>query len=175
MSEKYTSIIASAKFKIGDTVWFLGLEQPNGYQLGEEYDTLMFEHPIFTFRRTPLKHIWRSARELPKMEGEAFDNITSLLVSKILIRSMVIEGIERSENTGEFIFSDFDQEVSLPEQVLYADRKDAQREKTRILKMIRDWVTAQLDTDNEMFSMRRRPNKHQQDRRSGGRSRQTRN
>lgn len=160
MSEKqYMSIIDSAKYNIGETLWFLDLESPSHYQLGEEYDTLILEHPLFTFTRTPLKHIWTSSRALPKMEGDSFDNVTSLLVSKILIRSIVVESIERSENTGEFVYLDIEQEICLPEQVLYSNRKDAQREKTRVLKMIKDWATAQLDSKNEMFSMRRSSSK----------------
>ena len=172
--KEYTSVIDSAKYNIGETLWFLDLESPNNYQLGEEYDSLILEHPLFTFTRTPLKHIWRSSRALPKMEGDSFDNVISLLVSKILIRSMVVESIERSENTGEFVYLDVEQEVCLPEQVLYSNRKDAQREKTRILRMIKDWATAQLDYKNEMFSMRRSGSK-QPSRRTDRRARKSSN
>jgi len=163
-------IMASAKYPLGSTAWFLGLEPHESYQLGEQYDMFMFEHPIFALSRTPLRHIWKSSRALPKLEHESFDNIITLVTSRILVQSMVVESIERSENTGEFVYLDNDLEVCLPEQVLYSTRREASREQTRILKMVRDWAIAQLETNNEMFSMRRNSKKQQnrrRDRRSG--------
>jgi len=170
MSEKVKTLIDSAKYPMGSTVWFLSLQQPTDYQLGEQYDSFIFEHPIFAMSRTPLRHIWKSGRALPKLDSESFDNVITLLTSEILIRSMVVECIDRSENTGEFVYLDDELEICLPEQVLYANRKDADREHKRILRMIRDWATAQLETKNEMFSVRRN-SKKQQDRRPNNRSR----
>ena len=171
---KPNPIMASAKYPLGSTVWFLGLEPPENYQLGEQYDSFMFEHPIFALSRTPLRHIWKSTRALPKLENESFDNIITLVTSRILVQSMVVESIERSENTGEFVYLDDELEICLPEQILYSSRPEAKREQTRILKMVRDWAIAQLETNNEMFSMRRN-SKKQQDRRVNRRSRKTGN
>lgn len=150
------TLLDSAKHRIGDTVWFTQLRQPVDHQLGEQYNDMLYEHPMFIFSRTPLRHIWTSGRALPKLDGESFDSIVMLLTGEIVLRSMVIESIERSENTGEFIYYDDELQVCLPEQVLYLDRRGADRERTRILRMIRDWATAQLEAKNEMFSMRKR-------------------
>lgn len=152
-------ITSMAKYQPGTTIWYISLEKPYSCELGIEYNIFTFEHPIFIMSRTPLKHIWNSSRALPKIEGESFDTIISLLTSNISVQSMVVENIERSENTGEFVYYDEVLEVIIPEQIAYIKRKDAQREKTRILRMIIDWATAQLEPKNEMFTLRRTSNK----------------
>lgn len=175
MSNNQDQINSMAKYKIGSTIWFVDFAEPCDIMLGESYDCFMSEHPYFTLTRTPYKHVWKSGRQIPKIEAQPFDNIVTLLVGKLAVRSVVVENILRSETTGEYVYLDSMATISLPEQIVYSERCQAQKEKTRILKMIRDWATAQLeDNDGEMFSVSK-SDKKQSDRCSDNRPRRTRN
>ena len=108
-----------------------------------------------------MKFMWSSNRKLPKLENETFDHIINLLTCKMVPRSMLIDAITLSENIGEYIYHDNESKISLPEQVIFKNRKDALREISRTLNMIRDWVDQQLGNNYEMFSMRRSGKKQQ--------------
>lgn len=148
------TIIDSAKYKLGSTVWFLCFDQHDNYQLGDEYNHFIHEHPYFTMTKTPLRHLWKTTRPLPKMENESFDTVIMLLTCDMSVRSMIISNIELSENTGEFSYCDDELEICLPEQILFKDHKSAVNERTRILKMIHDWSKNKLESSDEMFSVR---------------------
>lgn len=149
------TITDSSKYKVGTTLWFLCFEQHENYQLGDEYDCFIHEHPYFTMTKTPMRHLWKTNRPLPKMDGESFDMTIMLLTSDIVIGSMIANNVGFSENTGEFSYYDDELEICLPEQILFKDRKSAVNERTRIFKMIHDWSKNKLESSNEMFSVRK--------------------
>jgi hypothetical protein len=78
-----------------------------------------------------------------------------LLTSKMTVQSMIVEGIEFSDNTGEFSYSDEELQICLPEQILFSNRGQAVNEKNRIFRMIHDWSKKQLESTDEMFSVRK--------------------
>jgi hypothetical protein len=149
------NILDSSKYIVGSTLWFLDIEENRNVQLGDEYNHYIYEHPYFTMTKTPMKHLWKSTRPLPKMSHEPFDMMVILLTSDICVKSMVVNNIGFSENTGEFTYCDEDLEICLPEQILFRDRKHAVNERTRILKMIHDWSKSKLESSNEMFAVRK--------------------
>lgn len=149
------------KFAIGSTVWFLVFEQPNQITVGDDYEIFSVEHPIFLFSRTPIKCMWQTSRALPKLEGDTFDTVMSMITCKLVARTMVVETIEISENTGEFVYCDDQDGIFLPEIVIFKDRNAAMRERTRILNMIKNWVDKQLGNNHDMFSVRKSSQKQQ--------------
>lgn len=148
-------------FKVGDVVWFVTLEQPNQVIVGEKYEHLLSDHPIFLLSRSPMGLMWSSKRKLPKLENETFDHIVNLLTCTLVARSMLVDSIELSDSVGEYIYHDDEFLITLPENVLFKDRKSALREISRTLNMIKDWVDNQLGNNHEMFSMRRSGRKQQ--------------
>lgn len=149
------TIIDSSKYKVGATLWFLYFEQHDNYQLGDDYNYFVNEHPYFTMTKTPMRHLWKTSRPLPKMDGESFDMTIMLLTSDIIVGSMIVNSVGFSENTGEFSYYDDELAICLPEQILFKDRKGAVNERTRIFKMIHDWSKSKLESSNEMFSVRK--------------------
>lgn len=162
------------KYSIGSTVWYLDFQHTNSASIGEEYDEFHSSHPIFLFKRTPVKSIWKTSRTLPRLEHNSFDLIMGLITGKLEAKSIVVDFVELDETTGDFVYSDDSGEIYLPEIVLFETNREALRERTRVLNMIKDWVAKQIGTNYDLFSMRKSSEK-QQDKCSNRRTRRNHN
>ena len=149
------------KYAIGSNVWYLVFEQPNQVVVGDDYEQYHREHPIFLFSKTPVKCLWQTSRALPKLEGDTFDTVMSMVTCRLVARTMIVETIEISEVTGEFVYCDDEEGIFLPEIVIFKNRNEAMRERTRILNMIKNWVDKQLGNDHDMLSVRKSSKKQQ--------------
>jgi hypothetical protein len=107
-------------------------------ELDEEATWLTTVHPKELYRG-PYKKLWPYHAKLPKLHHVDFNTIVSLLVSELCIEEFVIEEITRSQDTGEFFYSNENQEW-MPEQCLFETPAAARRERSRVLKLIRKWA-----------------------------------
>lgn len=163
------NLSSCGKYSIGSTIWYLDFEHSNQAIIGEEYDAYYNCHPIFLFKKTPVKSIWKTNRVLPKLEHYSFDVVINILTGKLAAKSIVVDSVELDDTIGEFIYSDNAGEIYLPELIVFETNRDALRERSRILNMIKDCIIKQIGTNHDLFSMRKSSEK-QQNKRSNNRT-----
>jgi hypothetical protein len=138
---KIKSVTELAKYRVGDTVWWVILRPLQaGLTRGlPEHDEWMKKHhPKVLYEWGPGKIVWGKAL-LPKLQHVDFGNIVPLLTSKILVDQFPICDILRSRDTGEFFYSNADDEW-MPESYLLTTKIAADRERTRILRLFQKWI-----------------------------------
>jgi hypothetical protein len=106
---------------------------------------MLFYHPKVLFsRRGPAHRKWLKHSKLPKMEPISFTCLVDLLSSKICSLPFTVTSVVRSTNTGEYLYTGDDDtgvSLSMPEEYLFETHQAANREITRIKKMISHWAT----------------------------------
>ncbi len=138
---KITSVTELAKFRVGDTAWWVILRPlQTGLlrDLPEQDDWMKEHHPKALYEWGPGKFVWGKAL-LPKLQHVDFGNIVTLLTSRILVDQFPICDIIRSRNTGEFFYSNDDDEW-MPEPYLLTTKIAADRERARILRLFQKWI-----------------------------------
>ena len=139
MARKVSSVLELSRYKIGDVAYWLTLATSvPSPELTEEDIWLTCVHPK-TLYKGPYKKLWRCHANLPKLHHIDFDTIVGMLVSELLVEEFVINGITRSLDTGEFYYSNEDDEW-MPESNLFDSAAAARRERSRILRLIRKWA-----------------------------------
>jgi len=113
---------------------------PSVYELPEGDEWIAEHHPKALFDRGYHKPLWKNFSGLPKLQHIDFQCIMELLTSKLVIEEFRINDIVRSRNTGEFFYSNENDEW-MPESYLLDTKQAANRERLRILKMLRKWAT----------------------------------
>ncbi len=138
---KIKSVTELAKFRVGDVAWWVILRPLQPGIIGEisEQDQWMRKHhPKSIYEWGPGKVVWGKAL-LPKLQHIDFGNIVTLLTSKIIVEQFPICDIIRSRDTGEFFYSNDDDEW-MPESYLIRNNVIAERERTRILRLFQKWI-----------------------------------
>jgi len=148
------------KYQIDSTVWYLDFEYDHT-NISDVYGEYFACHPIFLLKKTPIKSIWKTGRVLPRLTHEPFDLIINLFTGKLVVKSFVVNSVGLDDTTGEFIYSDEFGELHLPELIIFQNSKEALRERSRILNMIKDWVVKQIGIDYDLFPVRKFGKKQQ--------------
>jgi hypothetical protein len=138
MTKKITSVLELARYKNGDTVWWVALRYAAPIHLSDEDEWMLDIHPKTIFSG-PYKAAWQSRSKLPKLHHCDFNIIVQLLCSKLVIEKFKIEQITRSTSTGEFYYANEDEEW-MPESCLCDTREAARKERDRIHRLIDRWV-----------------------------------
>lgn len=137
---KISSVLQLSKYKVGEELYFVILRSNLGdyanSEQAEEWMTL--DHPKVYFDRKVAKQpAWM---KLPMLHALDFKQVTDLLTAKIVVEPFVITNVYRNPNTGEFYYSNHDDET-MPERFLFKSRGLAGRERSRIVKMVKHWVS----------------------------------
>lgn len=136
---KIKSVTELAKYRVGDVAWWVILRPLDTMAELPENDQWMREHhPKALYEWGPGKTIWGKSL-LPKLQHIDFGNIVTLLTSKILVDQFPICNIIRSYDTGEFFYSNADDEW-MPESYLMTTKLVADRERNRIIRLFKRWI-----------------------------------
>jgi hypothetical protein len=150
------SVFDIARYKIGSSAWLAVLRHPDGRISGDNEISghsplndqnlawMSERHPKILYEVGPFKKNWRSKSRLPRACGENFQMLMTLLTSKFIIEQFQICNIIRSSNTGEFMYSN-DEDEWVHESALFDTRIAAENEHARIIKMIQKWVNSNTD------------------------------
>jgi len=141
MAQRIKSVIELSKYKAGDIAYWVTLRPVGLDQIiipeGEEW--LVEHHPKTLYERGYAKKAWQSRKKLPKLHHIDFQAIVSIITSKLVIEPFEIHDIVRSGDTGEFFYSNEEDEW-MPESYLLDSTQAARRERERILKMCKNWA-----------------------------------
>lgn len=136
---KIKSVTELAKYRVGDVAWWVILRRRDDLpELPKEDRWMTSHHPKALYEWGPGKAVWGKAL-LPKLQHVDFGNIVTLLTCKILVDQFPVCDIIRSKNTGEFFYSNPDDEW-MPEQYLMDTKVEAERERSRILRLFKKWI-----------------------------------
>lgn len=140
--KKIRSVLELSKYKIGDTAYYISLvEKIDSFGVEPDDQWMLTYHPKILFsRRGPGYKVWPKHNKLPKLEALSFSAIIDLLTADLSIIPMEISHVERSLNTGEFIY-DGDNGANLPEDQLFDSIRSANKELVRIKKLIQTWAS----------------------------------
>jgi len=100
-------------------------------------------HSKTLFERGPYKNVWPFRAKLPRLHQADFSHLVTILSSEFIVEQFEIFDIVRSNNTGEFFYSNQDDEW-MPELSLFDTSIAARRERTRITKMVKRWMESQV-------------------------------
>lgn len=150
------SVLDIARYKIGSSAWLAVFRHPDGRMSGgneisghlplsdQNLSWMDERHPKILYEVGPFKSNWRSKSKLPKICGENFQHLMTLLTSDFVIQQFQICDVIRNSNTGEFIYLNDDNEW-VHELALFDTRIAAENEHARIIKMIQKWVNSNAD------------------------------
>ena len=146
MARKIESVLELARHRVGDTVWWVVFRQNiDAPQIAEDDEWMITHHPRILFERGPYKSVWKhscATAQLPKMHQTDFMLFTNLITSTLLTEEFVICDITRSNETGEFFYSNHNNEW-MPEAYLFDSINSARIEQTRLLRMLKKWADKQ--------------------------------
>lgn len=138
-TRKMISAIELARYKVGDSAWWVSLRYrdplPN---LPEEAAWVLNCHPKVLYEG-PYKSNWPFRAKLPRLHHIDFAGIVALLTSEFVVEKFDVCEILRSQDTGEFYCSNQNDEW-MPETSLFDTDIAANRERTRIVKMMKKWT-----------------------------------
>jgi hypothetical protein len=142
--KKISSILDLSRYKVGDIVWWVTLRYKNPPSELPKDDTWMLQcHPKTLFERGIYKSVWPFRAKLPRLHQSDFTHLTTILSSEFTVEQFEIFDVVRSKNTGEFFYSNNDDEW-MPEASLFDTSIAARREHTRIVKMVKRWTESQV-------------------------------
>lgn len=139
---KIRSVLELARYKVGDVAWWVVLRPIKPIQDLADEDQWMSQshiHPKILYQVGPSSHLWPRKTALPKLQHMDFSSVVGLLTSKLVVRQFPICDLLRSRDTGEFFYSNSDNEW-MPEGYLMDTQIAADRERSRILKHIAKWA-----------------------------------
>lgn len=132
------SVTELAKYRVGDVAWWIVLRPLTVPNLIESDQWMKKHHPKAFYEWGPGKCLWGKAL-LPKLQHTDFAGVMSILTSKMLTDQFPICDILRSRDTGEFFYSNADDEW-IPQSYLMDTKVLADKERTRIIRLIQRWV-----------------------------------
>jgi len=136
-------IFKLARYKIGDTAyWTNFIPVDDVSEIPEKDDWVRTHHPKVLFERGYFKPLWKTTAQLPKLEKTDFMSIMHILTCELRVDDFLVTSIARSHDTGEFFYSNEDDEW-MPESFLFDSRAAANKEQKRIKKMIKKWCDIQ--------------------------------
>lgn len=134
-----SKIFEVARYKIGDVVWWVNLEPTGDVQDIQEKDEWMkTHHPKVLFERNYYKPLWKTTAALPRLEKTDFLSVMHLLTCEMEVNEFAITSIARSQDTGEFFYANSYAEW-MPESFLFDSKEAGNRERKRILNMVKKW------------------------------------
>lgn len=142
MPGKIGSVLELARYKVGDTAWWVVFRSNAAIPTIAEEDIWMTEHhPKALFERGPYKSVWKanSTAQLPRVHHADFVLLTNLVTSKLVIEQFTVCDLIRSKDTGEFFYSNCDNEW-MPESYLFDTNIAARKEHARLLRMLKKWL-----------------------------------
>ena len=145
MPRKISSVLELARYKVGDYAWWVAFQCKNPtHELSEDEEWMIHDdiHPKTLWEHGPYRTRWPFRAKLPRLHHVDFNGVIGLLTSDLVVERFDICDIIRSNDTGEFYYSNPNDEW-MPEGYLMDTDVAARRERTRILKMIKRWVVAQ--------------------------------
>lgn len=143
MTKKISSVIELARYKTGDTAYWVALRPIELMPQLDEDDEWMYEHhPKTLYSRNPGKRLWPYNAKLPKLHHLDFDLLVNILRSELLIEQFIVCEVVRSNRTGEFLYGNQDDEW-MPENNLFDTNGAASRERLRILRLLSRWSNEQ--------------------------------
>ncbi len=77
------------------------------------------------------------------MQHIDFDGMMNILTSKLEVEKFIVCDVIRSKETGEFFYSN-DNDEWMPESMLLNTETDANRERSRIIRMLQNWISNNL-------------------------------
>lgn len=137
--KKIRSVIELARYRVGDVAWWVILRPSRDLPELTDDDKWMTNHHPKALYRGPYKDLWPSRAVLPKLQHMDFAGILNLLTSTLTVEQFTVCDILRSRDTGEFFYSN-DQDEWMPETFLMDTKIAADRECTRVLRLIRKWA-----------------------------------
>lgn len=140
MTRRINSVIEIAKYRVGDLAYWVTirpLEQMPSIPIEDAW--MLNHHPKFMYTRGPAKQLWPYRKNLPKLHHSDFEGIVNMLRSKVVVEEFPICEVVRCRNTGEFFYSNSDDEW-MPESYLFDTDTAAIRERNRVVQMIRNWA-----------------------------------
>lgn len=132
-------IFTVAKYKLNESLWWInlaGIDEP--LEITDNDEWVKNHHPKTLFERGYFKPLWKTRAALPKLEKTDFLSIMHLLTCEFRIDEFIVTSIARSNDTGEFLYSNIYAEW-LPESNLFKEKEQAVKEKKRIVAMIKKW------------------------------------
>jgi hypothetical protein len=96
-------------------------------------------HPKTLYEHGPFKKSWPFRAKLPRLQHIDFARTLDVLTNELVIEQFEICEIMRSQDTGEFYYSNSDDEW-MPESCLLDTDIAARRECSRILRLIKKWI-----------------------------------
>lgn len=138
--KKISSVLDLSRYKVDDTAYWVTLryKQPLP-ELKEDEEWMFNTHPKTLYEHGPFKKSWPYRNKLPKLHHLDFNGLVGILTSEFVVESFVVTDIVRSNETGEFYYSNYDEEW-MPENYLFDTATAARRELTRLVKMINRWT-----------------------------------
>lgn len=137
--EKISSVLELARYKIGETAWWVTMRfHQRVPELCEEDEWMLDVHPK-TLYENLYKPTWPFRCKFPKLHHADFNCLVTVLSSQFVVEPFEIHEIYRSDNTGEFFYSNPDDEW-MPESYLCDTREAAIKERNRILSLVNKWL-----------------------------------
>lgn len=138
------SVLELARYKVGDSVWWVSLYHPEPSQDIEDDGKIVYAHSKELFESGPFKNSWPYRSKLPRMHENDFSAVMSVITSKMVVDIFDICDVIRSNVSGEFLYTNAYGEW-IPESLLFDTAIAARRERTRVLKMFNRWVDSHQD------------------------------
>jgi hypothetical protein len=139
---KIRSVLELARYKVGDVAWWVVLRPQRDIPTLTEDQQWMVQpdvHPKILYRNGgPYSHLWGKA-VLPKLQHMDFAAVMGLLTHEFSVEQFPICDVIRSRNLGEFFYTN-DSGDWMPESHLMDTKVAADREKTRVLRLIKKWA-----------------------------------
>lgn len=141
MARRVYSVLELAKYRPGDKVWWIILRPLHNPPTLDDNNKWMSEyHPKVFYDRKICK--FPNGAKIPKLQHIDFKNITDLITSKLVAEEFVICDICRSTDTGEFFYSNKDNEW-IPECNVMDTKSSAEKELSRIMSLLYRWIVSQ--------------------------------
>lgn len=141
MSNKIHNVNELSRYKVGEVSWWVVLRPMKmaNASLDQRDQWMIDHHPKALFLRGPCKNVWKQSIRLPQLHHADFAIVTNILTSKVMVEEFMVNDVVRSKDTGEFFYANPDNEW-MPESYLFDTKVAARRERTRIVKMIKQWA-----------------------------------
>lgn len=140
LPRKIVSVLELARYKIGGSAWWVVLRYNSPLpKLSESAAWMHNCHPKVLYENGPYRYRWPYKAKLPKLHHADFSTMLTLLTSELIVEKFDICEVIRSNDTGEFFYSNQDDEW-IPESSLFDTHMAARREHNRIIKMIKRWA-----------------------------------
>jgi hypothetical protein len=133
------TIMELARYKVGQRVWWVVFraEKHPEIELAEEW--MKAEHPWMLWRRKAVP--WSLPMRPPRMHPTDTMAVLMLFTQRPKIEAFVIKSVERSANSGEFLYTG-PNEMVMPEGLLFPTRKAARKEIARVARLFAAWTGA---------------------------------